>query len=257
MYLRCIDGHVNGRLARCPSCFQGKLNLKDEDAGATIICKGYYDEDSAQRIPCGYAVPLSSAPRLQPWYSTQPTEEQIEEMEAITENHKAMADGKGGISATSASAGGSGVPSELEAAAKSLDDQWGDADNKTKAQLIVDISTSGSIKLDLPQDEKKARIAVGKMILANPSASAIELVALVMKEFGIATVKEEAKARQKSAMENACVVPANAGIVQAFQELGDYYFKEGNSNAGLTVSRGDCVAFVTSVALLTCAICYL
>jgi hypothetical protein len=78
-----------------------------------------------------------------------------------------------------------------------------------------------------------------------------------MKEFGIATVKEEAKARQKSAMENACVVPANAGIVQAFQELGDYYFKEGNSNAGLTVSRGDCVAFVTSVALLTCAICYL
>ncbi len=76
------------------------------------------------------------------------------------------------------------------------------------------------------------------MILSNPSASAVELVELVMKEFGVATVKEEAKARQKSAMENACVVRANAGIVQAFQELGDYYFKEGNSNAGSTVSRG-------------------
>ena len=137
-------------MARCPSCFQGKLNLKDEDAGATIICKGYYDEDSALRIPCGYAVPLSSAPRLQPWYSKQPTEEQIEEMEAITENHQALANGKGGISANS---GGSGIPSDLKAAAKALDDQWSDADNKTKAQLIVDISSSGTIKLDLPQGE--------------------------------------------------------------------------------------------------------
>ena len=70
-------------------------------------------------------------------------------MEAITENHKALADGKGGISASSG--GGSGVPSELKAAAKALDDQWSDADNKTKAQLIVDISSSGTIKLDLPQ----------------------------------------------------------------------------------------------------------
>lgn len=159
-------------------------------------------------------------------------------MEAITENHKALADGKGGIASSS---GGSGVPSDLEAAARALDDRWGDADNKTKAQLIVDISISGTIKLDLPQDEKKARIAVGKMILSNPSASAVELVELVMKEFGVATLKEEAKARQKSAMEHSCVVPANAGIVQAFQELGDYYFKEGNSNAGSTVSWGKIV----------------
>jgi hypothetical protein len=71
-------------------------------------------------------------------------------MEAITENHKALADGKGGISASS---GGSGIPSDLKAAAKALDDQWSDADNKTKAQLIVDIGSSGTIKLDLPQGE--------------------------------------------------------------------------------------------------------
>jgi hypothetical protein len=90
------------------------------------------------------------------------------------------------------------------------------------------------------------------MILSNPSASAVELVELVMKEFGVASVKEEAKARQKSAMENACVVPANAGIVQAFQELGDYYFKEGNSNAGLTVSRGGGFYGVFCVSNLHC-----
>ena len=71
-------------------------------------------------------------------------------MEAITENHQALANGKGGISANS---GGSGIPSDLKAAAKALDDQWSDADNKTKAQLIVDISSSGTIKLDLPQGE--------------------------------------------------------------------------------------------------------
>ncbi len=229
---RCIDGHVNGRLARCPSCFKGKLNLKEDDAGATVTCGGYFDEEYAQRIPCGFALANSSAPRLHPWYSSQPTEEQIKEMEEITENHKAVAEGKGGISSDD----GGGVPSELVEAAKELDDQWDDSDNKTKAQLIVDIGSNGTIKLDLPQDDKKARIAVGKMILSNPDASAVQLLALVMKEFGIAAVKEEAKARQKSAMENSCVVSANAGIVQAFQELGEYYFKEGNSNAGSTVS---------------------
>ena len=229
-------------ICRCPTCFKGKLNLKDEDAGATVVCKGYYDEDMARRIPCGYAVPAASAPRLRPWYINEPSESEIEAMKAVSEEHEALADGKGG---GSSSGGGAAVPGELLSAAEDLDeDRWDDADSKTKAQLIVDIGTSGKTRLDFPQDEKKARIAVGKMILSNQDASAVEMLKLVMKECGVATAKEEAKAKQKSAMENSCVVPSNASIIQVFQELGDYYFKEGNPNAGLTVSSGCRVMFL-------------
>jgi hypothetical protein len=227
--VRCIK-----LICRCPTCFKGKLHLKDDDAGATVVCKGYYDEDISRHIPCGYAVPAASAPRLKPWYINEPSKVQIEAMKAITEEHEALGNGKGG---GSSSVGGAVVPAALLSAAEEIDEnRWEDADTKTKAQLIVDVGTSGKTRLDLPQDEKKARIAVGKIILSNPDGSAVDILKLAMNEFGVATVKEEAKARQKSAMEDACVVPANAGIVQVFQELGDYYFKEGNPNAGLTVS---------------------
>jgi len=228
LLMRIIDGHVNGRLARCPTCFKGKLWLKDEDAGATIICKGYYDEDIAQRIPCGYATPVASAPRLQPWYSDEPTEEEIEAMKAITEKHEAVAGGKGGDG---------DIPPEMATAAAKLEDDWDSLHNKEKAQSIVDICTTGKARADLPQDEKKARIAVGKILMSNMDASALEMLELVIKEFGVSSAKEEAKAKQKSAMAGSCRVAANAGIVQAFQELGDYYFKEGNANAGLTYKK--------------------
>ena len=39
-----------------------------------------FQKDIAQRIPCGYATAVASAPRLQPWYSDEPTEEEIEAM---------------------------------------------------------------------------------------------------------------------------------------------------------------------------------
>lgn len=249
LLLRCIDGHVHGRLGRCPTCFQGKLQLKDEDAGVTVNCLGFYDEDLARRIPCGYAVVNSSAPRLQPWYKDEPTEEEMEAMKNVTEEHVAMANGK----MSSMSAGGTViVPPDLLEAVQELDTEgrWGDADIKTKAQLLVDIGTTATeTKLDYPQDEKKAMMSVGKMILQNQDTTAVEMIKLLMLEFGIATVKEEAKARQKSAMANSCVVPENAGIIQVFQELGDYYFKEGNTNAGLTYKKA-----ITAISSLDYAI---
>lgn len=236
LLLRCIDGHVNGRLGRCPTCFKGNMNLKEEDAGATILCKGYYNEDIAARMQCGYATKASSVPRLQPWYSEEPTEEQLEEMKAITEKHEALADGGGG--------GADGVPPELVEAAEELE-SWDTSSGREKAQLLVDIGTSHKTKVDFPQDEKKARIAVGKMILSNQDATAVEMLELVIKEFGVASAKMEAKEKQKSAMAHSCVVPANAGIVQAFQELGDYYFKDGNANAGSTYKKA--ITAITSL----------
>eukprot|EP00578_Thalassiosira_sp_NH16_P006940 CAMPEP_0181116970 /NCGR_PEP_ID=MMETSP1071-20121207/22240_1 /TAXON_ID=35127 /ORGANISM="Thalassiosira sp., Strain NH16" /LENGTH=484 /DNA_ID=CAMNT_0023201261 /DNA_START=132 /DNA_END=1586 /DNA_ORIENTATION=- len=229
LLLRCIDGHVNGRLGRCPTCFRGKLNLKEEDAGATIICKGYYDEDIAQRIPCGYATAVASAPRLQPWYSDEPTEEEIEAMKSITKKHEAVAGRKGGDG---------NIPPAMATAAKKLEENWESLCRKEKAQSIVNICTmTCKTRVDLPQDEKKASIAVGKFLMSNMDATALEMLGLVIKEFGLSSAKEKAWAKQKSAMAGSCEVSANAGIVQAFHELSKYYFKDGNSGAGFAYTK--------------------
>lgn len=145
-------------------------------------------------------------------------------MKAVTEKHVALAEG-----------GGGGVPPELAAAAEKLGDGWDTSDRKLAAQQMVDLCTSGKTTVELPQDGKKARMAVGKLMLSNPDAGCAEILEMVVKEFGVATAKQEAKEKQKSALAGSCKSAANAGIVQALQELGDLYFKDGNTNAGLTV----------------------
>ena len=227
---RCIDGHVNGRLARCPVCSQGKLSLCDEDAGDTIKCGGYWDEDLNTKTTCMYKVPNSSAPRLQPWYSEEPTEEQKEEMSEFTENQKANATGKSR----------KGPPSELlEAAEKLLD--WPDTSDpsqrKKACEIMYEVCTSGSVKIDLPEDQKKAKQKIfGLFSTASGALSATDVLESVVKEFGIATAKAEAKAKQKEALAAGCECAANAAVLQAFQELSELYFKAGNSNAGISVS---------------------
>ena len=56
------------------------------------------------------------------------------------------------------------------------------------------------------------------------------------KQYGVAAAKSEAKAAQQSAIAGSCACPANAPIVAVMQELSDLYFKEGNANAGASVS---------------------
>jgi hypothetical protein len=147
-------------------------------------------------------------------------------MKAVTENHKAMASGKGDVAAT--------PPEVLKAAEDKDKDDWDELDPRAKANFILEI---GMTKLDIPQDEKKARQDVGKLLMNHMDLSAVDFLKEVVSEFGIASVKEEAAAKKKSAMSASCACAANAGIIQAFQEIKDYYFKEGNSNAGGSVRR--------------------
>lgn len=194
------------------------------------------------RIPCSWKGPTSSAKRLQPWHSEEPTEEQMEEMKAITEKHEALASGGVG------GGDGSDIPQDLLDAANELD--WDIGDIKGCALSMYDICTSSSTKVDLPQDEKKAKVAIGKLLLnvrkENAEASAEEALKAVVKDFGITAVKAQAKAGVAVALKDSCANPANAGIAAVFQELGDLYFKEGNANAGGTVS-----SFITMCANLS------
>ncbi len=226
---------------RCPVCSQGKLGLFDEDAGDTIKCAGYWDEDLNLKTRCTYAVPNSSAPRLKPWYAEEPSEEQKEEMKEYTEQQKAIATGKSP----------NGAPKELLEAAEKL--EWPDTSDpsqrKKACELMYELCTSGSVKIDLPEDQKKAKQKIfGLFSTASGSLSATEVLQSVVKEFGIAAAKAEAKKKQEKALAAGCECPANAAVLQAFQELSDLYFKGGNSNAGISVSLAHVMECVYSFA---------
>lgn len=177
-------------------------------------------------MPCAYKNKTASAIRLQPWYFEEPSEEQMEELKAITDKHKESA---GGAAATV-----SDIPAEVVEAAKKL--EWPDTSTmegkKAAAKLMVDLCTDA---IDIPEDTKKASMGIGKIIVNNSEASATEILELVVKEYGIKELKQAASANQKNAFEASCACPANAPIVQVFKELGDLYFKEGNANAGASV----------------------
>jgi poly [ADP-ribose] polymerase len=179
------------------------------------------------RVPCSYQVKSSAAIRLQPWYYEEPTEEETEDMKTITEKHVANAGGGSGKAGD--------IPSDLIEAVKNLD--WPDisslAGKKEAAKLMVEICRTA---IDIPDDEKKATMGIGKIIVNNPDASANEILEHVVKEYGIMELKKAASATQKDAMATSCKCAANAPIVQVLKELGELYFKEGNSNAGATVS---------------------
>lgn len=212
---------------RCPTCFQGKLQLVEEDAGETIKCTGYFDEDIGRHLPCAYKTKTAAVARLQPWYFEEPSEEQMEELKAAIEKQKAAA---GGEAATTFD-----IPAEVLESAKKL--EWPDTSTmdgkKAAAKLMVELCTD---VIDIPEDAKKASMGIGKIIVNNPGTSAIEILELVLKEYGIKELKQAASEKQKDAFETSCACPANAPIVQVFKELGDLYFKEGNANAGASVS---------------------
>ena len=83
----------------------------------------------------------------------------------------------------------------------------------------------------------------------------ITLVSLAaFKQYGVAAAKSEAKAAQQSAIAGSCACPANAPIVAVMQELSDLYFKEGNANAGASVSfvRSGLLASLVWVCISLC-----
>lgn len=65
LLVKCLDGQMYGRLARCSVCAGGRLKLCDD--GLTVKCMGTFDEDTQTRVECAYAAKASEAPRWQPW----------------------------------------------------------------------------------------------------------------------------------------------------------------------------------------------
>jgi hypothetical protein len=87
-------------------------------------------------------------------------------------------------------------------------------------------------KVDIPQDRQEAIKKVGPLIVANREKKASEIIPIIVKEYGFLEDKQEKAAKKEAAIENMVGHPKNAGLVAAFQELSELYFKESNRNAG-------------------------
>ena len=223
---KVIDGVMHGRLSVCPIC-PGRMKFIEGDFDK-IHCGGQYDEDIGRRIPCSYSIPRLANPesvRAQPFYQTEPSEEEKEAMEKILEEAK----GGGSNSATANPAG-----EELLKAAKSIDIDLGSNGGRIKA--VEEFLSLVQGKVDLPE-HRNAKMEIGKLVMANNGKSAEEIMAVIINKYGFADAKEEKAAAKEAAAESACANPKNAGLVLALGECMKYYFAESNANAALSYKK--------------------
>lgn len=223
---RLLDGHYsNARLSRCPTCGQGRLKL-DEKNTNQALCNGYFDEDLQLRKSCFYVCPIDKAPRLGPWYVEEPTEDEKKQMEEQLENAKGGASGLDGDN------------KELEGLSKKVKElDWNLSNVAGIKKAANDILKIVWKELDLPDNEKKARMAVGKVVIANKNKSAEEMLQLIVEQFGFVSVKKTQSESKTKTLTTMCGHKANVSIMEAILELGECYFKEGNSNAGATYKK--------------------
>ena len=194
---------------------------------ATVFCSGWFDEELQIRHSCFYKAPAAQAPRLQPFYMEEPTEEEKEEMEGQWEAAKA-----GSAEAVAAGEDGMSVVSKLVSGIEDFDLSSPPGIQKAAVDLVAALSEI----VDIPDDERKARMEIGKIVMMNKTSSKEKILQVIIDQFGLKAVNEEqSKAKAKSAT-SVCGHPANAPVLEAIMELSSLYFKEGNANAGKMTS---------------------
>jgi hypothetical protein len=162
-------------------------------------------------------------------YSVEPTEEENAEMDRLID----VAAGKEDSSSADPDV------AKLVKAAKKL--EW-----KLNNRKDLKSSTGGMVdllldfdgkKVDIPQDRMEAIKKVGPVIVANRDKSASEVIPVLIKEFGFLEDKKKKVAKKVAAIESMVGNSKNGGVVAAFQELAELYFKEGNKNAGSSYTK--------------------
>lgn len=147
---RIIDGHLNGRLGRCPTCKEGRVKLTEDDGGATAYCNGFFDEENAVRQSCFFKCKIDKAPRLQPWYSKEPSEEEMEAIEAQDEAAKS-----GGAASADQNEKVIEVTEKLTKLVKGI--EWDMSDHPGIKKAAKNMAKICKSYLAIPSDEKKAR----------------------------------------------------------------------------------------------------
>lgn len=229
---RILDGIAYGRLQQCPLCHEGKLKLKDDDL-TRVVCRGRWDDALMHRCYCAFSVSAKDAPRNKPWHLTEPSASEKEEIKQDAERPNEPTNEDGGVA--------EGPLSQiLKGAAKLEEDGYWDLNNaagiKKASSMLTDLVLKDGV-IDITDDEKKAKMLIGKLILTNKDKSASEFVTLLADQQGLSENNQAQKKQQEEVLSEACAVPANAKIVMVLMELSKLYFKEKNTNAGLTYRK--------------------
>jgi hypothetical protein len=205
-----MDGEQQGRLGLCGLC-GGRL--KHSDDMSHVNCSGRFDQDLNIRQPCGFqADRMDSKMPREPWLQEEPTEDEKAAMKQQAEEAR----GEGG-------AEDSETKTSLLQAADKLD--WKLTTKAGIQKATAELTDLIMGKLDLPQDAKKAKMALGSFIVGNKEKTPKEIVEIVLAKYGIAEEKETKKAAKEAALESMCECPNNAPILMCFQELAQLYFK--------------------------------
>ena len=212
LLLKCLDGHMNGRIGKCPMCKHGKLSLCEEDEGDTITCTGYFNEEVSGRFSCSFTCKYSDVPRFK-WFMEKPSEEEEAEMDSEENQEDSSAKN---VADKMASAIGKDTEFNLN----------NRAGIREAVEHYVDVCKE--FKVNLPEDE--ATRQVGTLLISDKSLSVSEFCLVLCKKFGMKRSEEEDQKR-RDMISSQCVCSSNGPIFEVITELGNFYEKEGNRNA--------------------------
>lgn len=218
LVLKCLDGALRGRLGRCPMCARSHLKI-DNPNSQVAVCTGYYDEDAGMRVAACTAVSLpleDKAPRLQPWFTQEPSEEEKQKLDELDEQAKSgkIVDGTEGTSTSSSHK--QEVSKMLEQAKKVSMKVGNKAELKETAAALLEISVKGGLNLPSEGGIKQ----VGRVVVANSRVKcASEIMQLLVDEFGFAADEAKAAKASTAAVKSICTVAENAGCYQMLDEF--------------------------------------
>eukprot|EP00547_Thalassionema_nitzschioides_P006417 CAMPEP_0194201218 /NCGR_PEP_ID=MMETSP0156-20130528/1541_1 /TAXON_ID=33649 /ORGANISM="Thalassionema nitzschioides, Strain L26-B" /LENGTH=473 /DNA_ID=CAMNT_0038926351 /DNA_START=79 /DNA_END=1500 /DNA_ORIENTATION=+ len=223
---KCLDGALRGRLGRCPMCAQSRLKI-DDASSQVAVCTGYFDEDANMRVKECTAVSLplqGKAPRLQPWFTEEPLEEEKKKLDELDEQAKSgkIADG---TEATSKPSHKQEVSKMLEKAKKVSMKVCLKAELKETAGALLEIAKEGGLNLPSEGGIK----SVGRVVVANSRVKcASEIMQLLVDEFGFAADEAKAAKASAAAVKSVCKVAENAGCYQMLDEFNTLARKHGD-----------------------------
>mmetsp|Transcript_23641 Transcript_23641/g.35163 ORF Transcript_23641/g.35163 Transcript_23641/m.35163 type:complete len:458 (-) Transcript_23641:1161-2534(-) len=219
---RVIDGFVYGRIGKCVACKLGQPKISDD--GSKIECKGYFNSDKGFPVPCGNTVAVESAVRFKPWYINEPTEE---EENAMKEE-----------SNISSSDSNENLPDTMVKAVNKFEWKLSSKENiKKAANGMVDLCSSEESPIDFPSDKAKAKIDIGMMIVQNKGKTALDVLNLIVEKYGYKKKNDEVAENDQKQVGAMLAVDQNASVYMAMQELSTIYFKEKNTNAGISYRK--------------------
>ena len=169
-----------------------------------------------------------SSVRYKPWFIQELTDEE----EALMDEQMTVGKESNGEADTSK------LPGDLVQAVNNIEWDLSSKQNiKKVTTAMVELCASETSPIDFPSALAKGKMEVGKMILEHKNESASVVLNLIVAKYGLKEKNAKNAKRRTEQVEAAMTVGANAGIVEAFNELAELYFAEKNSNAAISYKK--------------------